>query len=1190
MTTKRLLAVLIALLLVPIGLWARDFNVVIKNQTPEATVNLLEKETGYNFVYNKSLFKDKNLKVNGTFKAKDINDLLADVIGGELGLDYRVVGNTVTLRKFVEGQKVFFTIVGKVVDENGDALPGATVQLKGSNTATATDIDGNFAITANAVNPTLVVSYIGMSSKSVHVNALKNKALKIELQPNPVLMDEIVVTGYQNLKRENATGAYQVISSEDFEKRYTGDIIDNLEGKIPGLVVSSGDSENPEERITIRGTSTFEASTAPLIVVDGLPIEGGLASVNPYDIGSITVLKDAAASAIYGARASNGVIVVTTKRAKGNKYTVDFNADVTVSEQQSYKNMNWASAEEMLQLEKWNFESILKNDPSILTAHYDMLSTGQIKQISPAQRLLLRNWHGDISDAELNSQFDAMARNDYQQEWRDLAQKNAVRQQYNVALRSHGNYMDNNVVFNYSKADNGVVNTDNSTLSFKYDGILRAANWVDFTFGAQVLNTTNKSDILGAYGGQTSYLPYQTMYNPDGTLARMEANIIPTEVAFSDPTLELKDPTYNLAEDLGMNRRKYNYTNIRTHIQALVRLPLQGWTAQAMFQYEDISSRTENNYAKDSYHMRNMFDLYTRQTETTVNVWGPMGITQEKRKTTYHDVPDGDLRTTDNVRGKYYTFRAQTRYARTFGKHDIDVVAGLEYRQTHNLTDNAILFGYDDRTQTNSNSNIDWSYFNRPSTGALGGTYQPYGAPNTFTTTDVLHRYWSYYFTGNYVFDSRYSVSGSYRVDKTDLFGVDPKFRGRPLWSVGASWNAHNEKFLQDIDWLSALKLRGSYGLTGNINQNVSSYLTARVVNNQLTGEKYANMLTPPNDQLRWEKTATWNLGLDFGFLNYRIFGSLDYYYKKSSDLLTMTDIDPTVGIPIINSGRSMLTINSGEMKNHGVELQLNGVILPAVRRQDLGISLGFNIALNKNKITHVSHKINTGEEYMRWGTLHQGYEFNSLFSFRYAGVVERDGAKFFSWYDKNGEVHTESPNSSVFTPEDAVYSGTIVPKVSGSITPTITWNGFSLSAMMNFYTGHVMRVDGWAWNGGGSEYGYTGVVNRELLRYWQGEDVPANGFDAKNWNYFGSGARRDTGIAPADYMKFRNLVLGYSFDKKLIKRIGLSDLRLRFQVNNLATWARNKYGIDPEAYNLFSGDFNSITPRSYTFSLFFSL
>lgn len=1095
------------------------------------------------------------------------------------------------------------TVMGTVLDENGDPLPGASVRVEGTQLGTSTDMDGNFSILVNSKKSVLIVSFIGM--KTVNMELTEDaKFIRIRMTPQTHLMNEVVVTGYQNIKRENATGAYQMLTSEDMEKRFTGNITNNLEGRIPGMVVAAG--ETGEDAITIRGTGTFNAKTSPLVVLDGLPIEGGIESINPYDIENITVLKDAAAAAIYGARASNGVIVITSKRAKQERLSIDFNADLIISEKQNYDNYNWASAADIIALEKYNFNAILGlDDSSVIETLVNEANGGRSYSHSRVMRLLLQNYMGNLSDTELNSTLDRWSRNDYRKEWQNVHDRTQVDQQYNLAMRIQGKKLSSSIVANYNNSNCGVQRENSNSLALKYTGDLKVAQWMDLTFGLNVLNRRSKTHASTTYNGINSFLAYESMYGDDGSLSRMEADVYPGEAVFDNKLYGLKDPTYNLVEEMGYNFTDYRYTNVRSHVQALFRLPVKGWTVQGQFQYEDIYARSRTAYDADSHFMRSLYNLYT--TAETVQEWVDdpnfdwfdpdidwfdphLGQMQISKTQVNHAIPEGGLLSTNHVSSQYYTFRAQTHYNREFGPHSIDALAGFEYRQTHTATDSDLRYGYDHQTQTNLNLLTDWAFINNPTTGVLGTNYPVYGAPSSFNTSDVLHRYYSYYFTANYVYDGRYGVSGSYRVDKTDLFGTDPKFRGRPLWSVGASWNAHNESFLKSYTWLNALKLRASYGLTGNIDSSVSSYLTATLKTNMYNGNKQGTLATPPNDQLRWEKTATWNAGMDFAFWGYRLNGSFDVYRKNGSDILTSTDLDPT-------TGWTSLTINSGKMTNTGVELQLDGRILPAQRRNSLGINLGFNIAYNKNKVTSVSHYPESGSEYLTM-SLHEGYPLHSLFSFDYAGLIEKDGTYFVGWRDKNGEVHTESVGSGTFTVEDAVFSGTYTPKVSGAITPEITWNGFSLSAMFNFYGGHYMRTDNDVWTSTiGGQAGYkpafgSAAVSKDLLRFWEGDaDVPANGYLAIRNDASVSNARyRNTNVEHAGYVKLRNLMLSYSFDKKLCRRIGLNDLRLRLQMNNVCTWARNSKGLDPEAVNPVTGNNLNTTPRSYTMSIFFNL
>ncbi len=1100
------------------------------------------------------------------------------------------------------------SLVGVVLDENGEPLPGATVRVEGTQTGAITDVNGNFSFIAGVKNPTLVISYIGMESVTMKVTS-KTKYIQVTMKPQENLMEEVVVTGYQNIKRENATGSYQTLTAKDMDKRYTGDITSNLEGKIPGMVTVRTDSQTAtgEDAITIRGVGTFNAKRSPLVVVDGLPIEGGLESVNPYDVENITVLKDAAAAAIYGARASNGVIVITTKRAKEDRLSIDFNADLVISEKQDYSNYNWASAADIIQLEKNNFNAMLNEDPDLIQQQLDAMNGGRIYTQSQVMRLLLRNHEGTLSDADLNATLDRWSRNDYRKEWRDAHDRTQITQQYNLGIRVKGNKLSSSIVANYSGGNRGVKKESDDSFSFSYNGDLEVNKWWDLSFGVNVLNNRSTSHAYTSYNQINSFMAYESMYNDDGSLARMEADVYPGESAFSNADYGLKDPTYNLAEEMNYNFNKYRYSNIRAHVKTLFHLPVDGWTASAQFQYEDINSRSQTRYNKESHYMRSLYNLYTHATQVTEWVDDPnfdwdaafsdpntdwfdphLGQMEVTNTLVNHAVPDGDLLQTANTSSQFYTFRAQTQYAHEFGKHAVDVLAGFEYRQTHTKTDDNLLYGYSHQTQTNQNLQTDWAFLNNPTVGVLGSNYTPSGALTDFDTSDVLHRYYSYYFTANYVYNGLYSLFASYRVDNTDLFGTDPKFRRRPLWSVGASWNIQNEEFMKPYTWVNALKLRASYGLTGNIDSGATSYLTASFGTNPYNGGLVGYLDTPPNDQLRWEKTQTWNVGVDFAFWGYRLNGSVDFYRKIGSDLLTTTDLDPT-------TGWTSLTINNGEMDNTGIELQLDGRILPARKREDVGINLGFNIAYNKNKVTKVMHQPASGAEYLR-ASLHEGYPLNSLFSIDYAGLIEKDGTYFVGWKDKEGEVHTESYTSGSFTIDDAVFSGTYTPTISGAITPEITWNGFSLSAMFNFYGGHYMRTgnDVWATNIGDSS-GYkatfgVGGIPKDYLRYWNGDpDVPANGYMTIHYSNMDGGIYRDTNVEHAGYMKLRNIVLGYDFSKRVCRAIGLNDLRLRFQMNNVCTWARNSRGLDPEAVNLRTGTTLNTVPRSYTMSLYFN-
>lgn len=1167
-----LLTLMAVMLLTSLSANAQTYDVDYKNVPVEQVIKDLRKQTGHQFVYKKEVLQGVP-NVTCTYKNATLEQILNRIFLGTT-VDFDIVKGTVVLKKAAPNQQYFKkNITGMITDENEQPLPGVTVMLKGTTSGASTDIDGQFTILAEGKEPVLEISYVGMKSKTVKVSP-KEPFLYIQLEPDENILDEVLVTGYQNIKRENATGSYQLISSKKLDERHTGTIIENLEGQIPGLMsYNNGMNGGGEDALTIRGISSFQARTNPLVVVDGLPIEGSIETVNPYNIENITVLKDASAAAIYGARASNGVIVITTKRANQESLEVDFSADLTISEKQNYDNYGWANAAQYIELEKYNFNS-MKNNPDKTTLEgmlekYD----SNLRVISPVLRLLTENYLGKLSSSEMDSRLNRLAQNDYRKEWQDAYERTRVLQQYNLALRTRGKYLNSSIVLNYKGDNMGLVKEHNNALTFSYRGDLDVTKWLKLSFGTNIISERGKRHLGGELYGINGFHPYQSMYNADGSAAGLEGYIGLYEPTLSDPTLGLKDPAFYPLNELNMNFSNSRRTNIRSFASATVTI-LPGWTASAHFQYEDIYYKNRGYYENDSYDMRYLYDLYTQNSS---------GVK--------HYIPDGGQLNTNTSEGAYYTFRAQTGYANTFAqKHAVEVLAGFEFRQSNTKTDSNLLLGYEDQTQTNRNGLVNYGELkNLESTiSGVGENYSMFGAPDSgdFTTSDVLHRFYSLYFTGNYTYDKRYSASVSYRVDKTDLFGADPKFRGRPLWSIGASWNIHNEDFMKQYAWIDALKLRASYGLTGNIDSSVSSYLTASLRNEFIYGNLGATLDTPPNDQLRWEKTTSYNLGLDFSLWSNRLSGSLDYYLKKGSDLLTMTDLDPT-------TGWTQLTINNGEMTNRGVELQLNGEILKPQTRNSLGINASFNISYNKNEVTNVYHEATSGMEYLYVRTLHKGYPVHSLFSYQYAGITKdkESNVQVINWRGADGNTHATEVYSSDFKVEDAVYSGTLDPKVMSSFTPEITYAGFSLSAMFSYYGGHVMRVNTNDWSSNyGSQYGYRSAVPASCLNYWTSgseTEYVANGYLGGSNVVGGSYTQyMDINAAPADYLKLRNVVLGYLFPKNWCRKLGMNTIRLRIQMNNVCTWVRNEFDIDPEANNPTSGTPGRKTPRSYTMSL----
>lgn len=408
MNIRQLLGVVAFLTFFSGGAMAQNLSVSYKNKPLEEVLADLKQKTNYNFVYQKQILAGTR-SVTANFNDMPLTYILDRVLYNN-GLDYEIVKENVIIRP-ADKENFKKVVSGRVVDIQNIPMPGVNVRVKDTGTGVATGINGEFSIPVEGSHPVLVFSFIGMHDKELRITRETQNPVVVEMLENATMMEEVIVTGYQNLKRESATGAYQLITAKEMDNRYTTDIVSSLEGKIPGLVSYNNGLKSGEDALTIRGVGSFQAKTSPLIVVDGLPIEGSLETVNRYDIESITVLKDASAASIYGARASNGVIVITTKRARQEKLSIDVSADLTVSEKQCYGNHEWANASELLELERYNFDYVVGNEDAYQTLYGQYSS--QREKLSPIMQLMMDRHTGRISTDAYNAQIAEWKQNDY---------------------------------------------------------------------------------------------------------------------------------------------------------------------------------------------------------------------------------------------------------------------------------------------------------------------------------------------------------------------------------------------------------------------------------------------------------------------------------------------------------------------------------------------------------------------------------------------------------------------------------------------------------------------------------------------------------------------------------------------------------------------------------------------------------
>lgn len=1140
----------------------QNVTIVNKSMTVKQFFAEIKKQTGLNFIYSTDLAaKLPHVTVNAT--NRPLREVLDEVMS-KVNCRYEIEGNIVTITRRIAGERVR-NVSGTVTDESGEPLIGVSVCIDDSKVCTITDSKGFYTLKVPANACTLKFSYLGMSNAEVHLGNGRNPLSRSVQMSTDHELSEVVVTGYQEISRPKMTGSVTTITSSKLDERYTTNIMNNLEGRVAGLSTYNG-------KMTIRGTSSLYAETTPLLVVDGVPVEGSIDDLNPYDIESVNVLKDAAANAIYGARASNGVIVVTTKNAKkAGKIDIDFAANLTIYEK---KNVDYADNFYMTPAQQVDTEAnywdyyFFHNDGEVADPINDAeqaIAQGT-QAVTPIQYAYYQRAKGEISDAELQSQLDALKKNNYAKDYANAVYKQRVMQQYNLSLRGRSDKFTNNLTLNYKYDNSGLINHFANQFNAQYKGSYEVAKWLTASFTVNGIYSKQKEagyDYNGSYANIWAQPAYMPFYNADGSVKGQHYFFDGDDyMKFDSPFEDLSsNPVDEFYKNTQTTRRQY----MRYHGDLLFKI-IDGLTANAQFVYETNHNTVEWMAQQDSHAMRTMRNAYYYQAaDGTIKNYVPT---------------TGGMLSTTNTDGRYWTARGQLNYSKTFGKHDITAIAGMEFRETKMTGSKALMLGYDDQLQTSSTYAIDLgtlstmnysSYF----FGAAGGypagqfVFDPYIQSNMSVVQEQHHKYASGYFNLTYTYDEKYNVFGSFRKDYADVYGLNAKFRGTPLWSVGAGWLIHNESFMKDFKWVNFLKLRASYGVTGNIYQGATSYMTATSGQlNSYTNLPYGTIESPANPNLKWEQSRTTNIGIDFGLLDNRLRGSIDYYNKVGKDIFSNRTLDPTTGF-------TSMFVNMASMRNRGIELQVTYDWLRAATRKGWSWTTNFTMSHNKNIVTSVENP-STRAYQLTDNPYVEGYPSSALWSYRFAGISDQEGQKGQTlWYVEDGGKSHEASSQSTSILE---YSGQSEPKVVMGMDNSVRWNGFSFSILMAYYGGHKMR----ALTENETFKVPTAAINSYFLNAWTPEN-PTNtpGIGRYGSNSLGSETRySDISIHRADFLKIRNIVLGYDFPQQWIKHLGMNRLTLRFQIDNPKyLWVANDVHVDPETLGLRN-------PSSFIFGL----
>lgn len=1105
----------------------------------------IRQQTGYDFIGDTNLIQSSNpvhIQVNNVSLEEALNVLFANQ-----GLTYLIEDKTVVIKEKKQsflnkltdlvGSNLQDVIRGKVVDESGKPLPGATIKIKGGplKTTYSTTEDGNFSIPLNSQDLTvLVVSYIGYKTKEVNVSTLDNKLLLINLELQSGQLEEVnvVSTGYQSLPKERATGSFEKIDNRLFNRNTSTDIISRLESLTSAVQFDKRSSKVATiDNMNIRGISTLFSNTAPLIVIDNFPYEGDISNINPNDIETVTFLKDAAAASIWGVRAGNGVIVLTTKKGKYDApFSVSYNANITVSQKPDLFKIPVISTSDYIDVEKRLFDE---------GAYNNALDNPYL--VSPVVELLNKVRLGTLKADQANIEIDNFRQYDVRNDFLKYVYRKPVNQQYSFDLKGGSNNINYLFSAGYDKNLSDQIKRDQDRLTLRANTSINPIKNLEVQ--TSILYTRNNGKDVGSNSiisynnlrASDTYnlFPYIRMaddsgnptsvpkdYRTDFVLTEGDGFLLDWQYR---PMAELKESSYKkYSNDLLLNlNTNYKFNSVLS--------------ADIKYQYERTTSEDENFQGQGSYYTRNLINRFTQINGTEVKRIIPLGGIL--------DLSNGDL----NAHG----LRGQLNFNKTFaGKHQVTAIAGAELRQNSSTANSYRTYGYDKNINTFKNVDFENSY---PIYADLGPEEV---IPNTASFFSTLYRYTSLYTNAAYDFDHRYNLSLSARKDASNLFGVKANQRGTPLWSAGASWNISSEPFYK-LNWLPYLNARATYGYSGNVKNNLSAYTIMRYSQSvqPVTGETFGTILNPPNSNLRWEKTGILNFGLDFRLKNNVLSGSIEYYKKNAKDVIAPTPIEGTTGVV-------SLMMNSANLRGHGIDVTLNSEqkIFNTVLWNGTFI---FSKAQNK-VVKYLSLLSDNG--YLSLGTLPginpiEGKPAYALYSYKWAGLDPETGDP--QGY-VNGEVskdYTAIANTRI---EDFQYHGSIIPVYFGAFRNTFSYKRVSISANITYKLDYYFKRASINYG----ELFSTGAGKADFSQRWQkpGDEkttnVPSMVYP-NNSNRDDFYSKSSILIEKGDHIRLQDINLSYSLDKK----VGvLKQLRLFANINNVGIlWRANEFGLDPD-------------------------
>lgn len=1030
-------------------------------------------------------------------------------------------------------------INGTVVSaSDGEPIIGATVKVKGASQGAVTDVNGKFSIKVEA-GKTLVISYVGMRTVE---QAAKN-GMRVQLGSDDTILDEIVVTAYGTQKKQSVTGSVSQINADEIEKRVATSATAALEGAAPGVQINNTYGEpGAAPTIRIRGFGSME-NNSPLIVVDGVAFDGNISEINANDIESMSVLKDAASAALYGNRAANGVILITTKSGRGNsKPVVTLNANVGfynrgIPEYERLEVKDWMQTQ-------W---TALKNMTMTGAMGLDAAAAAEYATKNIVGDYIHRNIFDKADDAlfDANGNFIANILPGYTDlDWNKDIERTGIRQDYTVSAQTATEKMSIFGSVGYLKEDGYIKTTGYERWTARVNSSFNPTTWLKFgvNVNGTVAERNYNSNAYSTYYSNPFYTnrmrapiyPYY-MHDKDGNIL-YDANNEPIYDTTSS-YLDNRNINYEIRQD-----KQYSHRNVlNAQSYATILLPYGfNFTVKG-----DVAHSTSNNQKYDNPEIGD-------------------GSTNNGRLTS------------SAYRYTNYTAQEILNWSQSYGQHNIDAMVGHE----------------------------NYKYEQKYTTGMNTGMAVPNNlVMGNFLTNSYFEGYddedatESYLARARYNYDEKYFVEASWRRDGSSRFHPDNRWGN--FYSFGASWNAKKESFLQDVSWLDALKVRASYGEVGN-NAAVSFYgymALYEIGKNAGQAALLKQSLSAPD--IKWETTQTVDLGVEgrvFNMLNF----SIGYFDKRSKDLLFAVPLPLSIGGYSHADGANMSQWqNIGTISNRGFEVSLDADIL---KNKDFSWNLGIDATFLKNKLVKLPGGKEIPAGVRRYAEGHSIYEF---WTYHFEGIDQMDGHSLYTLdpekeEEAKGAGALREINGTKYATQTTYglrdWRGSALPKVYGSFHTDLRWKGISLSAMFTYSLGGKVIDYTYQSLMSTNTASSADALHKDILNSWNGvpagmtetsaDRVLASGLPVVDINYSSdNNAVSDRWLTSASYLVFKNLNIAYDLPKSLVNKLQLTGLQFHVGGENLFTLSGRK-GMNPQ-YSFNGGsDDTYVTARIWNVGL----